>query len=266
MQPIFSTQLFLIAGPCALEDEDLNLEVAGHLADLSKALDLSVIFKGSFDKANRSSHESPRGPGLRRGLKALARVRDESGLPVLTDIHLPEQAEEVAESVDVLQIPAFLCRQTDLLQAAAATGKPVNVKKGQWMAPQDISGPVDKLRFGGAEEVVVTERGTSFGYGRWIVDMRSFALMKEVSGCRTVFDGSHSVQLAGGTSSGGEPEYIGRLACAAIAAGADGLFLEVHPEPARAPSDGSNMLPLDQLEGVVQNCLRVSAATRGGAS
>ena len=256
------TSLFLIAGPCVLEDDALNFEVADHLAELGERLDLPVTFKASFDKANRSSVSSSRGPGLEEGLAALARVRDRSGLPLLTDIHLPEQAAVTATVVDALQIPAFLCRQTDLLRAAAATGRPVCVKKGQWMAPEDVGGVIGKLREAGAREMAVTERGFAFGYGRWIVDMRSFALMRAATGCPTVFDASHAVQLPGGegSRSGGEPEHIGRLAAAAVAAGADGLFLEVHPDPAAAPSDGSNMLPLAELERVVKGAMRVREA------
>ena len=254
--------LFLIAGPCVLEGDGLNGEIADRLAEIGARLDVPVTFKASFDKANRSSAASPRGPGLDEGLEALARVRARSGLPVLTDIHVPEQAARAAAVVDALQIPAFLCRQTDLLRAAGRTGRPVSIKKGQWMAPGDIGGAVEKLRAAGAAEVAVTERGFAFGYGRWIVDMRSFALMRAATGCPTVFDASHAVQLPGGrgASSGGEPEHIGRLAAAAVAAGADGLFIEVHPDPAAAPSDGSNMLPLDELERVLARSVRVREA------
>ena len=245
-----------------LEDDALNFQVADRLAELGERFDLPVTFKASFDKANRSFARSARGPGLEEGLAALARVRDRSGLPVLTDIHLPEQAARAAAVVDALQIPAFLCRQTDLLRAAAATGRPVNIKKGQWMAPKDVGGVVGKLRAAGAGEIAVTERGFAFGYGRWVVDMRSFALMREAADCPTVFDASHAVQLPGAerSRSGGEPEHIGRLAAAAVAAGADGLFIEVHPDPASAPSDGSNMLPLAELERVVDRALRVREA------
>ena len=256
------TSLFLIAGPCVLEGDALNFEIADHLAELGERLDMPVTFKASFDKANRTSALSPRGPGLEEGMAALARVRDRSGLPLLTDVHLPEQAAPAAEVVDALQIPAFLCRQTDLLFAAAATGRPVNVKKGQWMAPEDVGGVVGKLLSAGARDVAVTERGFALGYGRWVVDMRSFALMREATRCPTVFDASHAVQLPGGEGmwSGGEPEHIGRLAAAAVAAGADGLFIEVHPDPPGAPSDGSNMLPLAELERVMERALRVREA------
>ena len=254
----------LIAGPCVLEDDALNLRIAARVAEVADRHGVSAVFKASFDKANRSSGASPRGPGLGPGLDALERVRSETGLPVLTDVHLPDQAAVAAEAVDVLQIPAFLCRQTDLLAAVAETGRPVNVKKGQWMAPEDMRGPVEKLRANGASDIAVTERGTSFGYGRWVVDMRGFQVMSEATGCLTVFDASHSVQLpaASGTASGGEPSHIEALAGGAVAAGAGGLFVEVHPEPSNAPSDGANMLPLDRLEALVERCLRVRDAVR----
>ncbi len=256
--------LFLIAGPCVLEDDGLNFQIADHVAALCDRLGVRAVFKASFDKANRSSGSSPRGPGPASGLEALRRVRDRSGLPVITDIHLPQQAVEVADAVDALQIPAFLCRQTDLLEAAGATGRPVNVKKGQWMAPEDIAGAVEKLRGAGAEDLAVTERGTAFGYGRWVVDMKSFTVMSEAARCATIFDASHAVQLPGGAgqASGGEPRFIETLAGAAVAAGADGLFVEVHPDPAAAPSDGANMLPLGRLEGLLERCLRVREAVR----
>lgn len=259
---------FVIAGPCVLEDRELNVGVGRHLADVSARLELPFIFKASFDKANRTSLVSSRGPGLESGLALLREIREVTGLPLLTDVHLPEQAAAAAETVDVLQVPAFLCRQTDLLLACGATGLPVNLKKGQWMAPEQISHSVEKLRAGGSPAVAVTERGTAFGYGRWIVDMRSFGLIRERSGCPVVFDGTHAVQLpgGGGARSGGEPEFIEPLARAAVAAGADALFLEVHPEPARAPSDGANMLPLDRLEPLLEDALRIRDALSGGRS
>lgn len=254
----------LIAGPCVLEDDQLNSRVAVHVRDVAERLGVSAIFKASFDKANRTSLSSPRGPGLSEGLRSLRAVREESGLPVLTDIHQPSQAELVAEVVDALQIPAFLCRQTDLLLAAGSTGLPVNVKKGQWMAPEDMRHPVDKLRTAGAGEVSVTERGTAFGYGRWVVDMRSFAVVHDTCGCPALFDATHSVQLPGaaadGSASGGEPALIEPLARAAVAAGADGLFVETHPDPVNAPSDGHNMLPLERLEPLLEILLRVRGA------
>jgi 2-dehydro-3-deoxyphosphooctonate aldolase (KDO 8-P synthase) len=247
-----------------LEDHELNVSIASHVREVAVRCGVSAIFKASFDKANRTSLSSPRGPGLHEGLARLGAVRGDVGLPVLTDIHEPAQAEPVAGIVDAIQIPAFLCRQTDLLVAAAETGLPVNVKKGQWMAPEDMCHPVEKLRSAGAGPIIVTERGTAFGYGRWVVDMRSFRLMGGACGCPTLFDATHSVQLpggaAGGSGSGGEPELVGTLARAAVAAGADGLFIETHPRPADAPSDGANMLPLDRLERVVRDCVAIHAA------
>ncbi|MFW6078437.1 MAG: 3-deoxy-8-phosphooctulonate synthase [Gemmatimonadota bacterium] len=254
---------FLIAGPCALEDDALNLRVAAELARLSDALDLPVVFKASFDKANRTRADSPRGPGLEAGLKRLARVRRESGLPVLTDVHVPGQAAPAAEVCDVLQIPAFLCRQTDLIQAAAGTGRPLNLKKGQWMHPEGMAHAVEKARAAGAGAVAVTERGTFFGYGDLVVDMRSFDRIRAAApSAPVVFDGTHSVQRPGRAdgSSGGDPRHSPTLVRAAVAAGADALFLEVHPDPSRAPSDGTNMLPLARLEGVLRTALAVRRA------
>lgn len=257
---------FLIAGPCVLEDEATVRAVAETIARLRADLGIATIFKASFDKANRSSLSSPRGPGLRDGLKRLAEVRARFDLPVLTDIHLPKQAAPAAEVVDVLQIPAFLCRQTDLVLAAAATGRPLNLKKGQWMAPQDMAQQVEKARAGGAGPLMVTERGTAFGYHNLVVDMRSFNVIKETCRCAAVFDASHSVQLpsGAGTTSGGEPRHIAALASAAMGAGADALFIEVHPEPARALSDATSMLRLDRLESVLRRALAVRAAVRAG--
>ncbi len=249
----------LIAGPCTLEDSELNLQVATHLATLSKRLDTPIVFKASYDKANRTSVASPRGPGIERGLELLHEVRETTGLPVLTDVHAPEQAEAAARVVDALQVPAFLSRQTDLLVATGSCGLPVNVKKGQWMAPEHIAHSVEKVRSAGTSQVAVTERGTAFGYGRWIVDMRSFELMREASGCPALFDGTHAVQLpgGGGSRSGGEPRFIEPLCLAAVAAGADGLYLEVHPAPEAAPSDAASMLPLQRLEPLLTRALEV---------
>jgi 2-dehydro-3-deoxyphosphooctonate aldolase (KDO 8-P synthase) len=254
--------LFLIAGPCVLEDDALNLRVAEHLASLADRLPGGVIFKASFDKANRSNADAHRGPGLDEGLRALARVRSATGLPVLTDVHLPDQCAATAEVVDVLQIPAFLCRQTDLLVAAGATGRAVNVKKGQWMHPEGMRGAVDKVR--GArqqrrspnrtDDVAVTERGTFFGYGDLVVDMRDFGRMRAACRAPVIFDATHSVQRPGqgeGGASGGAREYIPTLTLAAVAAGADGLFLEAHPNPDRAPSDGPNMISLAALNDLM---------------
>jgi 2-dehydro-3-deoxyphosphooctonate aldolase (KDO 8-P synthase) len=258
----------LIAGPCVLEDDALNLRVATELARLSAELGLPVVFKSSFDKANRSKLVAPRGPGLELGLGLLARVKAETGLPLLTDIHEPDQAERAAEVVDVIQIPAFLCRQTDLLVAAGRTGRAINVKKGQWMAPEEMAHAVDKVRASGASEVTVTERGTFFGYGNLVVDMRSFARLRVATGAPAIFDGTHSVQRPGKAdgASGGDPEHIPDLVRAAVAAGCDGLFLETHPNPSEAPSDPTNMLPLDRLPALLRDVLAVRAALgRDGA-
>ncbi|HEY8484904.1 MAG TPA: 3-deoxy-8-phosphooctulonate synthase [Longimicrobiales bacterium] len=259
---------FLIAGPCMLEGDDLNLRVAEALSGLASDLGLPVIFKASFDKANRSKPGAPRGPGLEEGLRRLERVKRESGLPVLTDIHEPWQAAPAAEVCDVLQIPAFLCRQTDLVEAAGRTGRPLNIKKGQWMAPEEMAGAVGKARGAGSGPVVVTERGTFFGYGDLVVDMRSFERLREATGARAVFDGTHSVQRPGRAdgASGGDPRFIPALVRAAVAAGADALFLEVHPAPEQAPSDGTNMLRLDRLRPLIEEVLALRAAlgARGG--
>lgn len=252
---------FLIAGPCVLEDDALNLRVGRELRLVSEELAIPVIFKSSFDKANRSSLASARGPGMEEGLRKLARVREETGLPLLTDVHESDQCALVGEVVDVLQIPAFLCRQTDLLLAAGATGRAVNVKKGQWMAPHEMANAVQKLRAAGASGVAVTERGTAFGYGNLVVDMRSFTEMREACQAPTVFDGTHSVQRPGaGAVTGGDPRHIPALVRAASAAGADALFLEVHPEPAGAPSDATNMLRLDRLRPLLNEVLAIRAA------
>jgi 2-dehydro-3-deoxyphosphooctonate aldolase (KDO 8-P synthase) len=262
MSPRFRRDaLFLIAGPCQLEDDALNLRVAEHLARLADKVPGGIIYKASFDKANRSNPGATRGPGLERGLAALERVRKASGLPVLTDVHLPEQCGPAGEVVDVLQIPAFLCRQTDLLMAAGATGKPVNVKKGQWLHPEGMRGAVEKVRVGfsgagrtGTPEVAATERGTFFGYGDLVVDYRAFARMRAACNAPVIFDATHSVQQPGrgeGGASGGAREYIPSLTLAACAVGVDGLFMETHPDPTNAPSDGPNMMPLDQLDDLV---------------
>ncbi len=257
-------RFLVIAGPCLLEDDALNIRVAERVRDVADRLGVSAIFKASFDKANRTIASSPRGPGLSEGLERLDAVRRATGLPVLTDIHEPAQAQALGHGVDAIQIPAFLCRQTDLLTAAGSTGLPVNIKKGQWLAPEDMRYPVQKVREAGSGGVSVTERGTAFGYGRWVVDMRSFAIMRETCGCPALFDATHSVQLpgggGGGASSGGEPRWIETLARAAVAAGADGLFVETHPDPPSAPSDGANMLPLERLEGLLEGLLAVREA------
>ena len=255
-------QFTLITGPCVLESDELNLEIARAVRSLGESYGLPVIFKASFDKANRSQMDSARGPGLAEGLQRLATVKEETGLALLTDIHEPEQAERAAAVVDVLQIPAFLCRQTDLLLAAGATGKPINVKKGQWMSPRDMAGAVEKLRKAGAADVAITERGTFFGYGDLVVDMRSFSTARAGTDAPVIFDGTHSVQRPGQAdgSSGGDPEHIPALVRAAVAAGCDGLFLETHPDPAGAPSDGSNMVPLERMHGLLRDVVAIRAA------
>ena len=261
-------ELFLIAGPCVIESEKHALWLGREIAARARAAGLPYIFKASYDKANRSSGSSFRGPGLEHGLEILARVRQDVGAPVLTDIHSPAQAEPAAAAADVLQIPAFLSRQTDLLRAAAATGRAVNVKKGQFMAPWDMRGAAEKVRAEGNNRLLLTERGASFGYNNLVVDMRSLAILRGF-GAPVVLDVTHSLQLPGaqGDRSGGQPEYIELLARAGVAAGADGVFLEVHEAPERALSDGANALHLDQLAPLLEQLRAVRAAvlpfTRG---
>lgn len=261
-------RFFLIAGPCVLEHDALNLEIAEALARLSDELALPIIFKASFDKANRSQSGAARGPGLEAGLRRLERVRADSGLPLLTDVHEPGHAEAAAEVCDVLQIPAFLCRQTDLVEAAARTGRPVNIKKGQWLSPEEMTGPVGKARAAGAQSIAVTERGTFLGYGDLVVDMRSFTRLRDATRCPAIFDGTHSVQRPGRAAgaSGGDPQFIRPLVHAAVAAGADALFLEVHPHPHTAPSDGSNMLRLELLRPLLEEVLAVRAIVDGSSA
>ncbi|MEO5903277.1 MAG: 3-deoxy-8-phosphooctulonate synthase [Gemmatimonadaceae bacterium] len=258
MSSFFPTdRLFLIAGPCVVENDALNLAIAKELQRLSPTVPGGIIYKASFDKANRSNRGAARGPGMDSGLQSLRRVKDATGISIITDVHLPDQCAEAAAVVDALQIPAFLCRQTDLLEAAGATGKPTNVKKGQWLQPEGMRGAVEKVRAAGpaGSEVAVTERGTFFGYGDLVVDMRSFTRMRDATGAPVIFDATHSVQRPGlgeGGSSGGAREFIPVLAMSAIAAGANGVFLETHPDPDNAPSDGPNMLPLGDLEALVR--------------
>src|SRR3989441_12749513 len=264
---VADTSPFLIAGPCVVEGDDLNVRVGEALAELAVKLGISVIYKASYDKANRSRLDAPRGPGIEWGLRALEKVRSATGLPILTDVHEPAHVPIAARVADVLQIPAFLCRQTDLLLAAGKAGRPVNIKKGQWMAPEDMGGAVEKVRAGGAPEIAVTERGTFFGYGDLVVDMRSFPRLQEACKTPVIFDATHSVQQPGqGTdaSSGGQRRFTATLLYSAAAAGADGFFLETHPDPARAPSDGANMVPLDQLAGIVGLAVDVWHRVRGG--
>jgi len=243
---------FILAGPCAIESRDIALETAEFLAGVSDRLGLPLVYKSSFDKANRTSVTSFRGPGMDEGLKILAEVKAATGLPVVTDIHHPEQAAPVAEVADVIQIPAFLCRQTDLLVAAAATGRVVNVKKGQFLAPWDMENVVDKVRASGNERIWLTERGSTYGYNNLVVDMRSIPQMRAF-GVPVVMDATHSVQLPGGLggASGGQREYVPVLASAAVAAGADGVFMEVHPDPDKALCDGPNSLPLTLVESLL---------------
>jgi len=257
-------KLLLIAGPCSLENERVCRAVAEVLVKIGKAHpELKIIFKGSFDKANRTSAKGARGTGLEEGLALLALVKRDYGFPVLTDVHEREQMKPVAAVCDVVQIPAFLSRQTDLLLAAAATGRVVNVKKGQFLSPQEMVHVTGKLREGKAKEIWQTERGTTFGYNNLVVDMRSFPIMRK-NGYPTILDATHSVQLPGGGDgkSDGEREFVAPLAKAALAAGADGLFLETHPDPAKAISDGPNMIPLAELPALLASCLAVWKAVR----
>ena len=241
--------LFLIAGPCVIESLQFALETATQLAEITRELQIPFVYKSSYDKANRTSSASFRGPGAADGLDILDQVRHQVGVPVLTDVHTPDEARIAAEVVDVLQTPAFLCRQTDLIQAAAGTGKPVNIKKGQFLSPAEMRHVVDKAReAGGKGRILVCERGTTFGYNNLVVDMRSLAIMRDTD-CPVVFDATHSVQLpgAGGGRSGGQREFVPVLARAAVAVGVAGLFMETHPNPERAPSDGPNAWPLDRM-------------------
>ena len=256
-------ELFLIAGPCVIESEEHALGMARSIAAICRELGVPYIFKASYDKANRTSLASYRGPGLAEGLRILGKVREELRLPVLTDVHEATQASAAGEVVDVLQIPAFLCRQTDLLIAAAQTGRAVNIKKGQFVAPQDMRHAVAKVRESGNQRVCLTERGASFGYHNLVVDMRSLAIMREFA--PVIFDATHSVQLPSqGTQSGGQPQFIPLLCRAAVAAGIDGLFMEVHDNPAVAKSDGANALPLANLKATLEQLLAIRKAAKAG--
>ncbi len=241
--------LFLIAGPCVIESEALVMETAASLKEITSRVGIPLIFKSSFDKANRSSHTSYRGPGMEEGLRILARVKAELGVPLLTDVHEATPVNEVADVVDVLQTPAFLCRQSDFIHRVAAQGKPVNIKKGQFMAPREMCGVVAKARAAGNDHIMVCERGVCFGYNYLVSDMRSLAIMRETT-CPVVFDATHSVQMPGGRgdSSGGEREFVPVVARAAVAVGISGLFMETHPDPLQALSDGANSWPLESLE------------------
>jgi 2-dehydro-3-deoxyphosphooctonate aldolase (KDO 8-P synthase) len=254
---------FLIAGPCVIESEGLVVDVAGRLKEMTAALKVPFVFKASFDKANRSSRSSFRGPGLEGGLKVLARVREQIGVPVLTDVHEDTPLDEVAAVVDVLQTPAFLCRQTNFIVAACSQGKPVNIKKGQFLSPWEMQNVVDKARSTGNSQIMVCELGFSFGYNNLVSDMRSLSVMR-ATGCPVVFDATHSVQLPGGKgdSSGGQREFVPVLARAAVAAGVAGIFMETHPDPAKALSDGPNAWPLDRMRSLLGTLKELDTAVK----
>jgi 2-dehydro-3-deoxyphosphooctonate aldolase (KDO 8-P synthase) len=253
--------LLLIGGPCVLESEEMARRVAGEMQQICRRLGLSYVFKASFDKANRTSLDSYRGPGIEEGLRILQKIRTEFQLPVISDIHDQYQVQAAAEVLDILQIPAFLCRQTDLLVAAARTGKPINLKKGQFVSPWDMKNAVGKIRAGGTSQVMLVERGSSFGYNNLVVDMRSLPVMRSFD-CPVIFDATHSVQLPGGLggASGGRREFIAPLTRAAVAAGIDGIFMEIHPDPDRALCDGPNSMPLAQAEDLLTRLVRIRAA------
>ena len=254
---------FLIAGPCVIESEQLALDTAGQLKEITTELGIGFIYKSSFDKANRSSHQSFRGPGMAQGLKILDQVRAQIGVPVLTDVHEDTPHAEVASVVDVLQTPAMLCRQTSFIQALAATGKPVNIKKGQFLAPWDMRHVVDKAKATGNQQIMVCERGVSFGYNNLVSDMRSLVVMRETR-CPVVFDATHSVQLPGGQGavSGGQREYVPALARAAVAVGVSGLFMETHPDPDNALSDGPNAWPLGQIKALLTSLVALDRVAK----
>lgn len=256
-------QLTLLAGPCVIESEKLCFEVAKKLTATCAKLGINYVFKASFDKANRTSGKSFRGPGINEGLNVLAKIRVKFGVPVVTDIHTEEQAKAAGEVADILQIPAFLCRQTDLIEAAVNTGKIVNIKKGQFLSPGEMSRVVEKARNGGGKKLLLTERGTTFGYNNLVADMRSIPIMKQ-TGCPVIFDATHSVQLpgGGGDKSSGQREFAPVLARCALAAGANGLFIETHPNPDQALSDGPNMIPLKDMPDVLKRLLKVFAAVQ----
>lgn len=254
-------RLLLIGGPCVLESEGLARKVAETMKEICGRLGISYVFKASFDKANRTSLSSFRGPGIEKGLSILAGIRQDLQLPVISDIHDVSQVKDAAEVLDILQIPAFLCRQTDLLTAAAATGKTINVKKGQFVSPWDMKNAVDKMRGVGGKKIILVERGASFGYNNLVVDMRSLPIMRSL-GCPVVFDATHSVQLPGGAggTSAGQREFIEPLTKAATAAGIDGLFMEIHPDPDKALCDGPNSIPLNEVEGLLEKIIRIRNA------
>ncbi len=255
---------FLIAGPCVVESEQLQMDVAGRLKEITASLGIPFIFKSSYDKANRSSGKSFRGPGMEKGLEILAKVKRDLGVPILTDVHTEAEVPTVAKVVDVLQTPAFLCRQTDFIHAVARSGKPVNIKKGQFLAPGDMKNVVDKAReASGSDTIMVCERGASFGYNNLVSDMRSLAIMRETN-CPVVFDATHSVQLPGGqgSTSGGQREFVPVLARAAIATGVSGVFMETHPDPAKALSDGPNAWPLARMRELLETMKEIDALVK----
>jgi 2-dehydro-3-deoxyphosphooctonate aldolase (KDO 8-P synthase) len=254
---------FLIAGPCVIESEGMAIDTAGYLRDLTDRLDIPFIYKSSFDKANRSSVQSFRGPGMAEGLRILAEVKSQTGVPVLTDVHEDTPINEVADVVDVLQTPSFLCRQTNFILKVASAGKPVNIKKGQFLSPWEMANVTEKARSTGNEQIMVCERGATFGYNNLVSDMRSLAIMRKTR-CPVVFDATHSVQLPGqkGTASGGQREFVPVLARAAVAAGVAGVFMETHPEPEKALSDGPNAWPMGELEGLLGMLKNIDAAVK----
>jgi len=259
-----SDQLFLIAGPCAIEGENICMKIAEQLVEITEQLDIPLIFKGSYRKANRSRIDSFTGIGDEKALRILEKIKNHFGIAVTTDVHTDEEAIWASEVVDIVQIPAFLCRQTSLLVAAAQTGKMVNIKKGQFLSPEAMQYAVDKVRDSGNDQALVTERGTSFGYGDLIVDFRGIPTMQRICHSPVIMDCTHSLQQPNQSSgvTGGRPDMIETIVKAAVAAGANGLFIETHPNPSQAKSDGANMLPLDQLEGILQKALRIKAALR----
>ena len=257
--------LFLLAGPCVIENEQLAIETAAELKKITDRLGIPFIYKSSFDKANRSASTSYRGPGIEQGLRILQKVRDDVGVAVITDVHEDTPIDEVADVVDVLQTPAFLCRQTNFIQRVAAAGKPVNIKKGQFLAPWDMKNVVDKAKATGNDQIMVCERGVTFGYNNLVSDMRALAVMRD-TGCPVVFDATHSVQLPGGqgTASGGQREHVPVLARAAVAAGVSGLFMETHPDPDQALSDGPNAWPLGRIESLLNTLIALDKVVKSG--
>ncbi len=257
-----SSGFFLIAGPCVIEDYDTSFSIAKHLKKVALNLGIPYIFKASYDKANRTSIQSFRGPGPERGLEILQQIKSELDIPVISDIHLPDQAEKAAQVLDIIQVPAFLCRQTDLITAACRTGKPVNIKKGQFLAPSDCKNIVKKAEFTGNQNIAITERGTCFGYNNLVVDFRSIQILSEM-GLPVIFDATHSVQLpgAGNNASSGNREFVPTLAKAAVACGVNGIFMETHPEPDKALCDGPNSIPLDQMQDLLTTLVNIRKAT-----